>query len=127
MGTNKWKKNSWRSFPIQQQPAWPDKTKLDDAINKLKSLPALVFSGETRNLSGLLKTVNSGNGFILQIGNCAEDFNDCNGPIIHNFLRILLQMANVLGYNGQKNIIKIGRIAGQYAKPRSSNSFFILR
>lgn len=113
-------KNSWREFPTHQQPDWPDKNKLIEVIHKLENLPALVFSGETRRLKHELKNVNQGKSFILQVGDCAESFSDCNGPKIHNFLRIILQMAMVLSYKTNKKVIKIGRVAGQYAKPRSS-------
>lgn len=113
---------SWREFPISQQPDWPDKEQLNEIIDELNKLPSLVFSGETRKLSRAIAEVNNGNSFILQVGNCAESFSDCNGPKIHNFLRIFLQMSMVLEFKTNKNVIKIGRIAGQYAKPRSSNT-----
>lgn len=117
----KWTKSSWKEFQINQQPVWPDREHLDKIISELSKLPSLVFSGETRKLSHELKNVNKEQGFILQVGNCAESFSDCNGPKIHNFLRIMLQMSMVLEYKTNKKVIKIGRIAGQYAKPRSSN------
>ena len=120
-----WTPSSWRKFPIKQQPNWPDKKHLKKVISRLSKLPSLVFSGETRKLRQLFKGVNEGNNFILQVGNCAESFSDCHGPKIHNFLRIILQMALVLNYKTNKQIIKIGRIGGQYAKPRSSNFEYI--
>ena len=120
MNIHKWTKSSWQRFPISQQPEWPDVNRLQEIIAELKKLPSLVFSGETRKLSHELKEVNKSKVFILQVGNCAESFSDCNGPKIHNFLRIMLQMSMVLEYKTNKKIIKIGRIAGQYAKPRSS-------
>lgn len=116
-----WTKSSWRNFPIKQQPEWPDKEQFKKTISELKKLPSLVFSGETRQLKQKLIDVNKENRFILQVGNCAESFEDCNGPKIHNLVRIILQMALILRYKSDKKIIKIGRIAGQYAKPRSSN------
>jgi 3-deoxy-7-phosphoheptulonate synthase len=121
MMNSSWGKNSWRNYPTLQQPEWPDKIHLADSILKLEKLPSLVFSGETRRLKKELISVNKGKSFILQVGDCAESFTDCNGPKIHNFLRILLQMAMLISYNTNKKVIKIGRIAGQYAKPRSSD------
>ncbi|MBP6978703.1 MAG: 3-deoxy-7-phosphoheptulonate synthase [Lentimicrobiaceae bacterium] len=119
---NAWSKCSWRNFQAQQQPEWKDVKHLNETISKLNNLPALVFSGETRRLKRELTEVNKGNSFILQVGNCAESFSDCNGPKIHNFLRIVLQMTRVIEFQANKNVVKIGRIAGQYAKPRSSDS-----
>ena len=118
---NSWKKNSWKNFKTEQQPVWPNRMKLNEVLLKLKKLPSLVFSGETRMLKSNLTRVNIGEKFILQIGNCSETFNDCNGPKIHNFLRLMLQMQSIIELNSNKEVIKIGRIAGQYAKPRSSN------
>jgi len=118
---NKWTKNSWTKFHIGQQPEWPDTDYHHSILEKLEHLPALVFSGETRNLKSELSSVNKGESFILQMGNCSESFSDCNGPNIHNFIRIMMQMAMAIEYHSKKRIIKIGRIAGQYAKPRSSN------
>jgi len=114
---NKWTVNSWRNFPITQQPSWNENIDYKTVISDLKKLPSLVFSGETRLLINALSKENH---FILQVGNCAETFEDCNGPKIHNFLKIFLQMSMVIENQTQKNVIKIGRVAGQYAKPRSS-------
>jgi len=122
---DKWTTGSWRKFPIQQQPNWSDRKHFKKVISELSKLPSLVFSGETRKLRQALTGVSKGNNFILQVGNCAESFSDCHGPKIHNFLRIILQMALVLQYKTNKQIIKIGRIAGQYAKPRSNNYEYI--
>ena len=115
-----WTKRSWKKYPIRQQPEWPNKERLKETVNKLSELPSLVFSGETRKLRQALSGVNKGKNFVLQIGNCAESFTDCHGPKIHNFLRIFLQMSMVLEFKLNKKVIKIGRIAGQYAKPRST-------
>src|SRR5664280_1047999 len=93
-----WTKNSWRNFPGCQQPDWPDSNHLHEIISKLEKLPSLVFSGETRRLKRELQNVNKGKNFILHVGDCAESFSDCNGPQIHNFLRIILQMAMVLSF-----------------------------
>lgn len=122
---NNWFIDSWKNKTALQQPEWPNIKSLDIIIKKLRSLPALVFSGETRKLKEQLKLVNKGKGFVLQVGSCSESFTDCNGPLIHNFLRVLLQMSMVLNYQTKKEIIKIGRIAGQYAKPRSLNNEII--
>lgn len=117
----KWTPSSWRNFPVKQQPDWPDEKHLEKIVARLHELPSLVFSGETRKLREALTGVNEGNSFILQVGNCAESFSNCHGPKIHNFLRIVLQMALVMKYKTDRQIIKIGRIAGQYAKPRSDD------
>jgi len=118
---SKWTKTSWRKYPIQQQPEWSNTQYHQSILDKLEHLPSLVFSGETRNLKKELANVNKGDSFILQTGNCSESFSDCNGPNIHNFIRIMMQMALAIENYSSKKIIKIGRIAGQYAKPRSSN------
>jgi 3-deoxy-7-phosphoheptulonate synthase len=114
-----WTPSSYRGFPAVHQPEWLDIEKLEKTLQNLRQLPSLVFSGETRMLKNQLTGVNDGKHFLLQIGNCSESFSDCNGPLIHNFLRIMLQMEMVLALNGGKEIIKVGRVAGQYAKPRS--------
>jgi len=118
---DKWTPSSWRNFPVKQQPNWPDEKHLEDVVARLRQLPSLVFSGETRKLREALASVNEGKGFILQVGNCAESFSDCHGPKIHNFLRIVLQMALVIKYKTGRQVIKIGRVGGQYAKPRSDD------
>lgn len=115
----KWAKNSWREFPIVQQPNWSNHASYEDVINDLCYLPALVFSGETRSL---IRALANDNSFVLQIGNCAETFNDCNGPKIHDYLKVMLQMSMILEHRTNRKIVKIGRIAGQYAKPRSSDT-----
>jgi len=115
-----WKPNSWKNFTIEHQPNWSNDNDLRDIEKELSSLPSLVFSGETRKLRKKLQKVNSGKAFILQAGNCSERFSDCSGPSIHNYLRIVLQMASILYSLSSKEIINIGRVAGQYAKPRSS-------
>jgi len=121
----KWTKTSWRSFPIQQQPRWPDARDCEDTFNKLNNLPALVFAGETRMLKQQLAEVLEGKAIILQAGDCAEDFSRCNGPRIHDLLKVILKMSLILAYAGEKKVVKIGRIAGQYAKPRSSDTEII--
>ena len=119
MTTKKWTTNSWKLRRADQQPIWNTES-LNKVLDELKNLPALVFSGETRDLSKDLLDVYQGKSFILQVGNCAESFEECSGKNIHNFLRIFLQMSCVLELLSGKSVIKIGRIAGQYAKPRST-------
>lgn len=114
-----WNRESWRVFPIAQQPNWSNHVAYNDVINELRTLPSLVFSGETRSL---LNELGDDKCFILQIGDCAESFKDCTGPKIHNFLKILLQMSMVIEHRAHCKVVKIGRIAGQYAKPRSSDT-----
>ncbi|MCX5848795.1 MAG: 3-deoxy-7-phosphoheptulonate synthase class II [Deltaproteobacteria bacterium] len=116
---NKWTKSSWRSFPAQQQPLWPDSNVCEDTLKNLSHLPALVFAGESRSLKQDLAEVLEGKAFVLQAGECSEDFSRCHGPYIHNLLKVILQMSVIITYAGERKVVKIGRIAGQYAKPRS--------
>jgi len=117
-----WTKFTWRSFPIRQQPVWPDKRVCDDTLNRLAGLPALVFAGETRMLKQDIRAALEGKAFVLQAGDCAEDFSRCSGPRIHDLLKVILKMSIIIAYAGEKRVVKIGRIAGQYAKPRSSDT-----
>ena len=117
-----WSRYSWQDFKRTQSPHWYSDAVLEDSISQLSQLPALVFAGETRSLINDLKEVSQGRAFLLQCGNCAENFADCNGPKIHNFIRILLQMSIIISFIGNKKVVKVGRIAGQYAKPRSSET-----
>ncbi len=117
-----WTKSSWHSFPALQQPVWTDSGICVDTLKKLSNLPALVFAGETRMLKQQLAEVLEGKAFVLQAGDCSEDFSRCNGPRIHDLLKVILKMSIILAYAGEKKVIKIGRIAGQYAKPRSSDT-----
>lgn len=118
---NEWTRTGWRSFPAQQQPVWPDAQACEDTLKQIAHLPALVFAGESRSLKQDLAEVLKGNAFVLQAGDCAEDFSRCHGPSIHNLLKVILQMSIIMTYAGEKKVVKIGRIAGQYAKPRSSD------
>lgn len=117
-----WSKSSWRNFPARQQPAWYDANELHEVLKRVERLPALVFAGESRALISELARAAEGKAFVLQAGDCAEDFSRCHGPTIHNLIKVILQMAIILTYAGEKSVIKIGRIAGQYAKPRSSET-----
>lgn len=118
---NNWNLNSWKNYQISQQPEWPNFQSLEKVLKELRQLPSIVFSGETRELRQQLIKVERGFGFILQAGNCAETFSDCNGPEIHNYLRLMNTLETILKNEFRYPILKIGRIAGQYAKPRSNN------
>ncbi|HZB42457.1 MAG TPA: 3-deoxy-7-phosphoheptulonate synthase class II [Ilumatobacter sp.] len=116
-----WAPDSWRSFPIKQQPAWPDEADLDRALKQIRAYPPLVFAGEARSLQTGLGQVAAGNAFLLQAGDCAESFEDFSANNIREKLRVILQMAIVLTYSLGVPVVKVGRIAGQFAKPRSSD------
>lgn len=116
-----WLPDSWREFPIVQQPTYDDKAKLAEVEEQLKSYPPLVFAEETRDLRSRLADVANGKSFLLQGGDCAESFADFNAPMIRDTFKVLLQMAVVLTYGGSCPIVKVARMAGQYAKPRSSD------
>ncbi len=119
--TSNWSKTSWQNFNALQQPKWPDKAHYDEIVATLSRLPPLVFAGEIRDLKGLLGKAVTGDAFLLQGGDCSEEFSRCTAPNIRETLKVLLQMAVVLTYAGNKPVIKVGRIAGQYAKPRSAD------
>ncbi len=116
-----WLKNSWRQKKAEQQPDWPEPAFLQRVCGELEALPPLVFAGEIRTLKSYLAQAQEGNAFLLQGGDCAEEFKNCTAPTIRETLKVILQMAVVLSFSGEKPVIKIGRIAGQYAKPRSSS------
>ena len=116
-----WTKSGWRNFPARQQPNWPDRAALDKVLAELALLPPLVFAGEIRDLKRLLAKAVTGEAFMLQGGDCAEDFSRVTAPNIRENLKVLLQMAIILSYAGQVPVIKVGRIAGQFAKPRSAD------
>lgn len=117
-----WTKRSWRKFPVVQQPDWPDLNELESVLETISTLPPLVFAGEIRSLKKILAEAAQGKAFLLQGGDCAEEFSQCTAPTIRNKLKVILQMAVILIYGGQKPVVKVGRIAGQYAKPRSSGT-----
>jgi 3-deoxy-7-phosphoheptulonate synthase len=116
----RWSPDSWRAYPADQQPRWPEGPSLDEARETLRRLPPLVFAGEARSLTDALAEVAAGRAFLLQAGDCAESFRDFSAPAIRDKLKILLQMAAVLTYGATLPVIKVGRIAGQFVKPRSS-------
>lgn len=115
-----WSPNSWRNFSYQQAAIYPDEKELDLVVKELQALPALVRTTEIQDLKKAVAAAGRGFAFIVQGGDCAESFKDCQPEIIRNKLKILLQMGLVLSRGLQKPIIKVGRIAGQYAKPRSA-------
>ena len=115
-----WSPSSWRAFPAAQQPEWPDEADLERAVKQISSYPPLVFAGEARALQSSLAKVAAGNAFLLQAGDCAESFDDFSAVSIREKLRVILQMAVVLTYSIGVPVVKVGRIAGQYAKPRTA-------
>lgn len=117
-----WSPTSWLKHSYQQAASYPDNVQLADVIDQLSQLPPLVTSGEIKQLKQAIARAGRGEAFILQGGDCAESFADCRADIITNKLKILLQMSLVLLHGMRKPIIRVGRIAGQYAKPRSSDS-----
>jgi len=117
----KWTPSSWRDFPIKQQPTYEDQEALKRVEAELGSYPPLIFAGEARTLKEQLAKVGRGEAFLLQGGDCAESFADFNTPNIKNFFKLMLQMNMVMMYATGKPVVKVGRIAGQFAKPRSSD------
>ncbi|SFG34545.1 class II 3-deoxy-7-phosphoheptulonate synthase [Methylobacterium gossipiicola] len=115
-----WTPKSWRDLPIQQVPAYPDAAALSAVETQLASFPPLVFAGEARKLKSALARVSTGEAFLLQGGDCAESFDEHSADNIRDFFRVFLQMALVLTFAGGSPVVKVGRIAGQFAKPRSS-------
>jgi 3-deoxy-7-phosphoheptulonate synthase len=118
--TTAWTPSSWKDREARQQPEWPDLDRLDGALKTLSGYPPLVFAGEARSLQAGLAQVAAGNAFLLQAGDCAESFEEFSANNIREKLRVILQMAVVLTYSMGVPVFKVGRIAGQFAKPRSS-------
>jgi 3-deoxy-7-phosphoheptulonate synthase len=118
--SERWTPDSWRSKPVLQIPDYPDAKALADVEAQLATFPPLVFAGEARNLKKALARVAAGEAFLLQGGDCAESFAEHGANNIRDFFRVFLQMAVVLTYAGALPVVKLGRIAGQFAKPRSS-------
>ena len=117
-----WHLSSWRDRPAAQQPQWPDQNSLDKVLETLAGLPPLVFAGEARLLQDQLAEVAAGRAFVLQAGDCAESFDNVTADSIRDKLKVILQMAVVLAFSAGVPTVKIGRIAGQFAKPRSSST-----
>ncbi|MDA8296571.1 MAG: 3-deoxy-7-phosphoheptulonate synthase class II [Actinomycetota bacterium] len=115
-----WQPAAWKGLPASQLPSWPEGTALESARAALASLPPLVFAGEARKLTDALADVSRGRAFVLQAGDCAESFAEQGADQIRDKLKVILQMAVVLTYASGVPVVKVGRIAGQYAKPRSS-------
>ena len=118
----KWTLNSWRNFPIKQVPAYEDAEALQSVEERLAGFPPLVFAGEARSLKAHLAEVCEGRAFLLQGGDCAESFVEHHADNIRDTFRVLLQMAVVLTYGAKLPVIKVGRMAGQFAKPRSAET-----
>ncbi|MFK3678770.1 class II 3-deoxy-7-phosphoheptulonate synthase [Microbacterium sp. NPDC090218] len=114
--------DAWRSLPIKQQPQWPDADRVADVSRQIATLPPLVFAGEVDNLRDRLARAASGQAFLLQGGDCAETFAGATAEQIRNRIKTVLQMAVVLTYGASMPIVKMGRMAGQFAKPRSSDT-----
>jgi 3-deoxy-7-phosphoheptulonate synthase len=113
--------DAWRALEAEQQPQWPDQAALERAVAELSMLPPLVFAGECDNLRERLAAASRGEAFVLQGGDCAETFVDATADKIRNRIKTVLQMAAVLTYGASVPVIKLGRMAGQFAKPRSSD------
>src|SRR5687768_13414705 len=116
-----WTPDSWRLRSALQQPEYPDAAELDRALAELRQLPPLVTSWEILQLRDMLANAAAGRAFVLQGGDCAERFIDCRPRRITNTLKVLVQMSLVLVVGAKRPVIRIGRFAGQYAKPRSTN------
>src|SRR6266567_3693774 len=119
-GSQGWSPTGWRALSAAQQPDWPDQEAVEGVLAQVAKLPPLVFAGEARTLQASLAKVAAGHGFLLQAGDCAESFDVFSANAIRDKLKVILQMAVVLTYGAGLPVVKVGRIAGQFAKPRSS-------
>jgi 3-deoxy-7-phosphoheptulonate synthase len=117
-----WTPTSWTDHPAKQQPAWPDPDVVDNVVAELGRRPPLIFAGEARRLTEDLARVCRGEAFLLQAGDCAESFDVGTADAIRDKLKVILQMAAVMQYSGGVPVVKVGRIAGQFAKPRSADT-----
>ncbi len=120
MAADRWSPESWRTRPVAQVPDYPDAQALADVERQIAGFPPLVFAGEARKLKRALAKVAAGEAFLLQGGDCAESFNEHSADNIRDFFRVFLQMAVVMTFAGSSPVVKVGRIAGQFAKPRSA-------
>ena len=118
--SERWTPDGWRAKPVQQVPDYPDPAALQAVEEQLAGFPPLVFAGEARKLKRALAKVAAGEAFLLQGGDCAESFAEHSADNIRDFFRVFLQMAVVLTFAGGSPVVKVGRIAGQFAKPRSA-------
>src|SRR5262244_3723274 len=116
----KWTPDSWRAKPIRQAPDYPVSAAVEAVERTLRNYPPLVFAGEARRLKALLASVAEGRAFLLQGGDCAESFAEFHPNNIRDTFRVLLQMAVVLTFGAACPVVKVGRMAGQFAKPRSA-------
>ena len=119
---NQWKPNSWKEKPAKHLPAYKDIKSLELVTQKLTGYPPLVFAGEARNLEKQLGEVANGKAFLLQGGDCAESFSDFHPNNIRDSFKVMLQMAVVLTFGASCPVVKVGRMAGQFAKPRSQET-----
>ncbi len=117
--TGRWTPESWRGLPIEQQPEYPDAAALTAVEERLATIPPLVFAGEARNLKAQLALATEGRAFLLQGGDCAESFAEFHADNIRDTFRVLMQMAVILTFAAGCPVVKVGRMAGQFAKPRS--------
>jgi 3-deoxy-7-phosphoheptulonate synthase len=120
--SERWTPQSWRQMPVQQVPSYPDPAALKAVEEQLAGFPPLVFAGEARKLKRALAKVAAGEAFLLQGGDCAESFAEHSADNIRDFFRVFLQMAVVLTFAGGSPVVKVGRVAGQFAKPRSAGT-----
>ena len=116
-----WSRTSWKDYKILQQPIYQDESAVQAAKERLYKLPPLIFAGEVRNLKAELARASEGKSFLLQGGDCAESFNDFSANNIRDMFKVMLQMAIILTFAAGRPVVKVGRIAGQFAKPRSSD------
>lgn len=116
-----WTPESWQSKVVRQMPSYPDEAAVGSVVEALSRLPPLVTSWEVEKLRDELADISRGDGFLLQGGDCAEHFTDCDSDVIAGKLKILLQMSLILVHGSRKRVTRVGRIAGQYTKPRSSD------
>ena len=115
-----WQKSDWRNKPRVQMPDYTDEAALAAAEQQLRQYPPLVFAGEARALRKQLAAVSRGEAFLLQGGDCAESFKEFSADNIRDTFKVMLQMAMVLTYGAKVPVVKVGRMAGQFAKPRSA-------
>ncbi len=120
MAVKPWTPHSWRALPIEQMPVYPDVAALGEVEDQLAGFPPLVFAGEARKLKQALGKVALGEAFLLQGGDCAESFAEHSADNIRDFFRVFLQMAVVVTFAAASPVVKVGRIAGQFAKPRTN-------
>ena len=117
-----WSPSSWQSCRVEQHPHYPDPSVLENTLSQLSRLPPLVTSWEVEKLKAQLADACEGRAFLLQGGDCSESFDECQSSLIASKLKILLQMSLVLVYGCKQRVVRVGRFAGQYAKPRSADT-----